>query len=191
MKISSKDYAVHLRNVSIGDADRIASIANDQEIARNIAAPGKFPYPYKRDDALAFIESTRIAYLEGIGIHLGIALNGTGVLVGAIGVKHLDMNNKRGEIGYWVGKEFWGNGYAKEAIKLILGLSFSRIGMNKISANVFPFNTRSISMLSNLGFRKDATLRENIAYGENFIDELVYSILKSEYTEKAQMIVEE
>ncbi len=191
MKISAMGYSVRLKNISTDDADRIALLANDPDIANNIAAPGKFPYPYTRGDALAFIESARMAYLEGEGIHMCITLNDHITTVGVIGIKHIDLDNKKGEIGYWLGKEFWGKGYAKEAIMLMTGFAFSRLKLNKIYANVLKFNQRSISLLIKLGFKKDAELRANIRYGDKFVDELIYSILSSEYQEKARIDVEE
>jgi ribosomal-protein-alanine N-acetyltransferase len=74
---------------------------------------------------------------------------------------------------------------------LMTGFAFSRLKLNKIYANVLKFNQRSISLLIKLGFKKDAELRANIRYGDKFVDELIYSILSSEYQEKARIDVEE
>ncbi len=99
MEIHCKGFSTYLRGLGHDDADAVAAIANDFEIAYNIAELGKFPYPYYRDDALKFIDSAAIELSHGVGLHMGIFLEKTGELVGIAGLQDMDATSKKCEIG--------------------------------------------------------------------------------------------
>ncbi len=90
-------------------------------------------------------------------------------------------------LGYALIPEFWGKGYAFEAVHEILNYGFNKtdiINLHKVSATVQPQNKRSKSLLQRLGFTLEGTLRENMYKIDRFLDAMVYSMLKCEYKYK-------
>lgn len=77
--------------------------------------------------------------------------------IGSIGL-HLngstDLTNKDDEceLGYWIGKPFWGNGYITEAAKEIIRYGFEDLNMTKIWCAYYDGNTKSKRVQEKLGF---------------------------------------
>jgi RimJ/RimL family protein N-acetyltransferase len=153
-------FRVYLESLSAEDAGELARNANDYEIAYNVASIGAFPYPYRIEDAARFIEHANEAMLNKSEYHFGVHLSGSGTLIGAAGILGFDPMGKSCSVGYWLGKEHWGNGYAKEAVTLLSAFSFKSTGIGTVYADVFSFNSRSTAMLSSIGFRKDQVFKE-------------------------------
>jgi hypothetical protein len=180
MEIRAKNLRVYLKSLEASDAGEMAKNADNDEIAYCIGRSGEFPHPYTKEAALSFIEDAARKYDEKSAFHFGIRLNG-GALIGACGAHTIDYNNVRGEIGYWLGRAYWGKGYAKEALTLLLGFCFNSLRLNKVSVTVLAFNERSINLLHSLNFAKEGTLRQNTLHGDVFVDDIVFSMLKHEY----------
>ena len=181
IRIQYRYFRVYLESPSPGDAQEIARIANDYEIAYNVASVGAFPYPYSIEDARAFIASANAAALDGAGYHFGIRMSDSGALVGAAGVLAIDRGSGSCGVGYWLGKEHWGKGYAKEAVTLLAGFSFRVLGVSTVNADVFGFNARSVSLLGSVGFVKDASFRNMKPHYNGYSEELRYSMAKDSF----------
>ncbi len=121
MEIRSKNLRVYLKSLEYGDAEEMAKNANNDEVAFYIGRPGEFPHPYTKEDASLFIADAARAYAEKSAFHFGIFLN-DGTLVGVCGIHTIYYNDLRGEIGYWLGRPYWGKGYAKEATVFAAGV---------------------------------------------------------------------
>ena len=180
MEIRAKNLKVYLKSLEAGDAGDMAKNANNAEIAHYIGRPGEFPHPYTKENASLFIEDAARTYREKSAFHFGMHLN-EGTLIGACGVHKIDYNNMRGEIGYWLGRPYWGKGYTKEALALLLGFCFKNLRLNRVSATVLAFNERSINLLRSLNFTEEGALRQDMLYGDTFVDDMVFSMLKHEY----------
>ncbi len=173
---------MYLQSLSVEDADAVASRANDFDIAYNAASFGEFPYPYRKEHAHNFINHAVEQAALGREFHFGIRLDSSSELVGAAAAANIDVMNRKCEIGYWLGKDYWHRGYAREAVALLMHFSFSKLGMNSIHARVFPFNHRSINLLNALGFRKEGVQRQGRLHRDGFVDEEEYGILLCEYS---------
>ncbi len=71
-------------------------------------------------------------------------------LIGAIGIHGIQHN--RGELGYWVGVPFWGNGYATEAVVAVTRFSIEKLGLTEIFARHLERNPASGRVLIKTGF---------------------------------------
>ncbi len=187
MEVKSNDLRVRLRTLTVEDADSIAEHANDYDVVYNIAELGLFPFPYKRSDALEFIDSATRALIDGTEFHFGIVLNDTEELIGIGGIKNIDLKNRKCEIGYWIGKKFWDNGYGKDAVSLLLHVAFMSLSMNRVYATVFTFNERSLRILKSLGFTSEGVMRQSVFHVDKFVDDIMLSLLKSEYKPTAKI----
>jgi 8-oxo-dGTP diphosphatase len=178
MEIRARNFRICLKTICIEDAAGIADNANDPEITRNVARFGEFPFPYTEEHALSFISSLREKQADGTESHFSIRLDNE--VIGACALMNIDRKTKRAELGYWLGRRYWGMGYAKEALTLLLGFGFGRLDVGKIAAHTFKSNERSIRLLNSMGFSKDGP-----ALGGMRDDELEYVIDKRDYSSPA------
>lgn len=86
--------------------------------------------------------------------------------VGSIGLmigsaSNIDIPDTEGEIGYWIGVPYWGQGLIPEAVREILNHGFDDLKLNKIWAGYFDGNTKSKRVQEKCGFRYHHT-KENV-----------------------------
>lgn len=105
-------------------------------------------------------------------------------IIGSIGLdpdkRRADVNSK--ELGYWLGKKFWGKGYMTEAAKAVIDFGFKEYGLVLISICTGPQNERSQSVINKCGFQFEGIQRKgyHIYTGEDR-DNRVYSLLREEW----------
>jgi ribosomal-protein-serine acetyltransferase len=100
----------------------------------------------------------------------------TYLLAGTIGIKNIDYVNKKADIGYWVGKQYQGQGIATESIELVVNYTFNILKLEEISAYVFPENKSSIRVLEKNGFTKTKEVNEYLSISKSYRKSLVYTI---------------
>ena len=112
---------------------------------------------------------------------LGIELKETKEIIGMVSLMNVDYDNKNAEIGYWLGKKYWGKGIMKEAIKLILDFGFKKLKLVRIYAKVMHPNITLAKLLEKSGFKYEGRMRKTILRRGKWMDDLRYSILNSEF----------
>jgi len=111
--------------------------------------------------------------------------NSSNEMVGLIGLHDIDWYSRNAEIGYWIWKEYWGKGYATEAVKLVLKYAFEYLNLNKVSGRVCEPNKASQRVLEKNGFKLVGKLRKQEYIPEmGLVDVLIYDILREEYIAK-------
>jgi ribosomal-protein-alanine N-acetyltransferase len=118
--------------------------------------------------------------LKNRAIRYSILLKESNQIIGSCGFNYMDHENARAEIGYDLGKDFWGKGYASEAILNLINDGFNERNINRIEAKVDPQHSRSIKVLEKLGFSLEGTLRQYERSKDTFIDLHMFSKLKNE-----------
>ena len=101
-------------------------------------------------------------------------------LIGAIGLT-IDKRFNRAELGYWVGKEYWNQGYCTEASKVILKYGFYELGLHRIIATHIMRNPASGKVMKKIGMKKEGILREHVIKWDKYEDVVSYGILKKEW----------
>lgn len=172
-----KSERITLRPFSWNDAKNVQKLAGDKKIAETTL---DMPHPYPDGAAEEWISTHQKEYEENKSIIWAITKNDTGELVGAIDFKLRPEFNKA-EFGFWIGVPFWNNGYASEALSLILKYGFEELKLNKIFAHHFITNPASGKVMLNNGLKEEGYLREDIIKNGEYIDVKIYSILRSEY----------
>ena len=143
-----------LRPLIPEDAEALHRLVNDWEVTRNLSV---VPFPYPRELADDWIQSTRKALADGGAYQLAI----TGregeheVLVGVVGLT-IDAKQRCGRLGYWVGRRFWGHGVATEAAGRLARWGFANLTLERLEAGVITDNPASAAVLRRIGFRQVA-----------------------------------
>ncbi len=138
---------LQLRPLEAADAAAVFRLVNDYSVAGNLA---RVPFPYREQIAQDWIGSTAEQAARGEGYHLAIT-EGT-ALIGCIGLTMNRANPGEAELGYWIGRKFWGRGFAREAARALLDWGFSTLGLDRVVASALTDNQGSQAVLRACGF---------------------------------------
>jgi len=145
-----------LRPLTLQDAPQIQSMASDKRIAEMTA---NIPHPYPETGAIDWISEHRSKWQQREQASFGVILKSSQLIVGCIGL--LMVNSREAGLGYWVGLDYWGNGYATEATKRIIKFGLNDMGLNKILASRLSRNPASGNVLLKAGFEHIGTSEGN------------------------------
>lgn len=123
-------------------------VLNDPEIAANTLT---IPHPYTTDDAVRAVARFTTAHTENTGFIRFIELRQSGELIGSIGLEFHD-DHARGELGYVIGRAWWGKGFATEACRAMVDHGFRSLGLQRITAHAMLHNPASSRVLQKLKF---------------------------------------
>ena len=100
--------------------------------------------------------------------------------IGSISVVNSDDRVDMVEIGYCIGRNWWGRGIMPEALSAVMVYLFDEVGMQRIEAGHDPDNPASGAVLRKCGLEYEGTLRRRIRSNRGITDVAWYSILKEE-----------
>ena len=129
---------------AISEQEKISLISQvgDWEVVKWLA---NVPYPYTYDDLEDYLLISDSNQFD-LNIFLG------NQLIGRVGLT-LDGDNYY-DLGYWIGKDYWGKGYATESSKKLLEYVLDKLDLPKIKSGYFVDNFSSGNVLKKLGFKE-------------------------------------
>jgi ribosomal-protein-serine acetyltransferase len=133
----------------------------------------------KQEHCSQFIQQTLQWQENQEGLVLGIFRNRK--LVGEVGLHHWDHKLRKGQIGYWVAKEFEGQGIVNKCLTRFIDFLFNKVSLNKIEIHFIPQNTRSAKVAERLGCKVEGILRQSYLKDAKLEDLVVTGLLKSEW----------
>lgn len=138
------------------DATALYEAIADENIVRNLA---RAPWPYTAEDAAWFLAKQQPAMFPNFMLLL--RTDGAPKLIGSCGLAEL-----RGdvELGYWVAREHWGQGFAAEAAKAVVGIA-KALGHKKLVSGHFTDNPASGRVLRKIGFRPLGRIEKRFSVG--------------------------
>jgi RimJ/RimL family protein N-acetyltransferase len=107
---------------------------------------------------------------------LAITDNNSGKLYGAIAISN-HKQFKNGEIAYWIGEEYWGNGYGTEAAKAMIEFAFKEKKYHRVYVRHFKSNPASGKIMKKCGMEYKGTLKDHIYKNDSFEDIVYYGII--------------
>jgi [ribosomal protein S5]-alanine N-acetyltransferase len=131
-----------LKEIVDADKERLVSLIGDFQVSKNLS---KVPYPYTLDDADEWLERS-----HNQKFNLNIFLNDD--LIGGVGLTPAEDDFY--ELGYWLGVDYWGQGYATESVMEFLNYAKTNSSCEKLKANVFKENIASTKVLEKNGFKR-------------------------------------
>jgi len=137
-----------LRQLQETDAVQLSKLAGDKDISR---MTGTIPHPYPLLSAEFFLMLNQQSYKRGLCYNYAITRDG-GELMGVTGLFYRG-NTSEIELGYWLGKPYWGHGYITEANQALIHQGYEVLKLSHIHAGVFSDNPASLRVLEKLGFK--------------------------------------
>lgn len=168
---------VVLRWMEERDVEALFGIFSDPEVMRYWSSPPMEDL----EDAQNLLNEVRTKFRRKTYYQWGVARREDDRVIGTCTLFHLDLDNRRAEIGYALGREHWGKGYMAEALGALLTLAFLQLGLHRLEADVDPANAGSIKTLERLGFQKEGYLRERWLVNGRVMDTLLYGLLRREW----------
>lgn len=132
-----------LRRPTHADIPAIARLANDRRISEMTR---RLPFPYHREHAAAFIAA--LPLLEARDLALVYLIEHLGEAVGCVSVE----GSETPELGYWLGVDYWGRGFATEAARAALDAAFRTRPIPQVAATARIANPASRNVLEKCGF---------------------------------------
>ncbi|MFZ5986398.1 MAG: GNAT family N-acetyltransferase [Bacillota bacterium] len=177
-----KSENIELKKIEDVNIDEVFSIYNNDKVFKycgiipkhNIETVKKMIGHFERD----YNKRSRVKW----GV---FRKNPDNKMVGIIEAMDFDQKVNKVTIGYFLAEDFWGFGYATEAVRLLLEFLFVNVDINRVHAEVMPENEASKKVLMKNGFIKEGLLRQAALWpGKGIVDLEIYSILKVDYIDK-------
>ena len=125
-------------------------------------------------------------YADKTFYNWAIELKEENKLIGNISVVDYREETLSAVLGYCMGSRWWGKEIMPEAVRVVLKYLFEEVGFNRIAANHDKNNPKSGRVMQKIGMTYEGTLRSAGFCNQGIIDEVWYSILKSEWEKMAQ-----
>lgn len=168
---------LQLRPFEATDVDDVWAYASDPEVARFRPLPD----PYTREDALDFVNrqirtdwsrDAEFAMVYGLWVIGGLSL-------------HVNPEHEIAELGYLLGRRWWGRGLATEATRAAVDWGFQALSLHKVYARAHVDNRRSWRVMERLGMTREAVLREHWKMWGEHVDLVYYGILRDDWKLRA------
>ena len=166
-----------LRPFTLADAPDVQRLAGDRAIAETTL---NIPHPYPAGGAEEWISTHQHAFDLGKGVHFAITRKADGGLVGAVSLMGM-VRGHLAELGYWIGKPHWNQGFCTEAARAVVRYGFEELGLVRIHASFFKTNPASGRVMRKLGMRPEGCLRRHIKKWGRLDDLELYAVLKDEW----------
>ena len=170
-----KGERITLRAIEHEDLSRYVDWLNEPEVLHHLS----LFLPINSDDEAEWYEAQR---KDANVQNFAMVVKQEDRHIGSIGLMGINHREQSAELGIVIGdKTQWGQGYGQEAIELLLKFSFEEMNLHRIFLRVNVTNTRGIRCYEKCGFVKEGQLRDAVYHSGHFEDQLIMSVLRSEY----------
>ncbi len=170
-----------VRPVSESDLPALMEVNGDEDVTRFL--------PYATWKSLADAEAwfKRMADLQarGSALQFVIAAKQTGIAIGTCLLFQFEEANAQAEIGYVLGRAYWGRGYMREALTALIDCAFNEMSLRRLEAAVESQNKASVRLLLGLGFTREGVLRERWITKRGPMDAEIFGLLRHEWSGRA------
>ena len=171
-----------LREFEEDDWKAVHEYGSDPEVCKHVSWG-----PNTEEDSRAFVARALSDQQEEPRMHYNFALvlKSDNLLIGSCGLHVSSPERREGWIGYSFNRRFWGQGYATEAARAVLGFGFRELKLHRIFATCDPVNVSSARVLEKIGMQREGRLREHMPIRGKCRDSFLYAILEHEWEHKA------
>lgn len=165
------------------DAPRLAELAGRREISHTMIS---IPHPCTEAWAREWIARKLSEFAAGLTVPWAMELRCTESLVGGIQLRSIDHEHALGEVSFWIGCDWWGQGLATEALQAVLAYGFGALQLNRIYGYHMVRNPASGRVLEKAGFQAEGVLRQRVRKWGVFEDVVIRAILREDWMRLAR-----
>lgn len=166
-----------LRAVTVADVLELFEVYRIPEMMRYVSFS-----PHKdTQDTRDFIAWMAKVFDAKESVRWGIQLKSNNLLIGTAGLHFWKRNIRCAEVGYHVGRDYWGSGYATEALRAMLAFGFDHMDLNRIEGQHAAGNDASGRVMEKAGFQREGTWRQRVLKDGALLDTVWFSLLREEY----------
>lgn len=168
-----------LRPIEESDALALHPLVDDPDVAATMLST---PHPYREHEFRDFVRKAVESLASRERFEMVIVLKETGLPVGAIRFFNIAWEHARTEMGCWLGKPYWGNGYVTEATLSMIRFGFEELGLEGIHAHCLASNKASQRVLEKAGLTLEGMIRHAVKKGHRFHDVLLFGIIREDFS---------
>jgi RimJ/RimL family protein N-acetyltransferase len=167
-----------IRLVEESDVPALFEINGDDEVTRFL------PYETwrKKEDGDQWYQRMATRAAAGDVAQFVIVFRESQHIIGTCLMFRFEQASARAEIGYVLGRKYWGGGYMLEAMRGFVGFAFDKMNLRRLEAEIDPRNTASARLLERLGFVSEGLLRQRWEKKGEFTDSGLYGLLRSDWS---------
>ena len=169
-----------LRKLRMRDAEDVYSWSRDPDVARYVLWTAHQNVRETRE----YIRYVRSLYRRGLPSSWGIELKETGRVIGTMGVMAWIPEYRVAEVGYSLGKKWWRQGYAAEALSALMDLMFDEMRINRVEGQCDVRNPASGRVMEKCGMRREGLLRQRVRNKGEAVDVLLYAAIAADRENK-------
>ncbi|MBV9045869.1 MAG: GNAT family N-acetyltransferase [Alphaproteobacteria bacterium] len=168
-----------LRAPTMTDIGPVVRLIGEYDVAKNLQ---RVPHPYDETAFREFLALNDQQRRDGTDFYFAITRVMDGALIGMCSVHAEEGGLWR--LGYWIGKPYWGQGYATEAARPVMRFAFDDLGAERLTAGWFDDNPASGAVLHKVGFIVTGTTRvKSVARGTEVLSNRVL-LTREQYMRK-------
>ena len=179
MNLEFKTDRVMIRPLRLSDGESIYRNVNDEAVSKWTLY---IPYPYPHDGAVKFIKRAKYNLQRQKACTFGIVPVESNRAAGVVDLMDINRADQKAELGYWLGRNYWGRGIMTEAVGLILDFGFNHLNLHRISAEIFEPNLASQKVLEKSGFVREGLAREARFKHDHWYNMVCYGILDRDFS---------
>ncbi|MEN3010519.1 MAG: GNAT family protein [Candidatus Bipolaricaulaceae bacterium] len=168
---------LRLRAIEREDIPRFVRWFNDPEVRRFLL----MHEPLSRAREERWFEAY-LARSDELILAIEVLEGNEWVHIGNIGLHRVDLKNRTAALGIVIGeKAFWGQGYGREALRVLLRYAFFELGLHRVELETFAFNERALRCFEAVGFKRVGVRRQALFRDGAFHDVVLMDLLAPEF----------
>lgn len=164
---------VTIRKIRLSDAENFARCISNKDIIKQITG---IPYPCSISNAKKYIQNNIQNFKAKKSYSFCILADRK--FAGEVILENPDDTKKIYEIGYFIGRDFWGRGIATEAVKQLVKFGFKELKLKRIWAGTYSTNPASGKVLEKAGFKLEGIKTKSDFWQGKYVDCLMWGITK-------------
>jgi RimJ/RimL family protein N-acetyltransferase len=167
---------IYLRGVCLSDAgEHYCRWMNDDRVTRYLES--RF-YPHSVKRIASYISQVNES---SDSVFLAIVVKDKNIHIGNIKVGSINWIHRYADVGIVIGeRDFWGQGLATEAIKLVVGYAFNKLNLRRLEAGCYANNPASIRAFQKAGFVEEGRLRQRYFWRGQYVDRVCLGIVRED-----------
>ena len=173
-EVALRGIHVELRPLRPSDARSLGAILRDRRVTRLL------PPRVRHENGKQFVTRVLREQRESQWPAFVIRPIGSDEVIGQIRFIASSPTERSAEVGYWIRRAYWGQGFGTDALRLICRFGFGSMVLHRIEATVVTGNNRSRRALKRVGFREEGRRRRSALLSDRWADEWVFGLLRGE-----------